>query len=249
MKLVAAVITKNEVRRYLRTTIASLTTFCDDVRVLDDFSDDGTYEWLLQEPGVSVLTNSGPTFDAHEGKARNALLQWVREAEPTHVLAVDADELISDGRTLRRLLESRPEEHVWTLEMAEVWAADERRLWIRMDGLWRPRMVPVLWRAGEGAGWWSVRDQELACGREPTAISSYRRIQQSGVSIFHFGWTNVSERQRRFDRYMAIDGGNFHASRHLQSIMWPQEKVRMAPRGWPVCDQAEILEAVREERG
>lgn len=248
MKLVAAVITKNELSRYLRVTIPMLADFCDEIRVLDDFSNDGTYEWLLDEPSVYVQSNGGATFDQHEGDARSALLAWVREAEPTHVLAIDADEIVSHGEMFRAALEQDPAQEVWSLEMEEIWNADERRLWVRGDGGWRPHPVPIAWKVGAEEAWWHVRSRALACGREPIAVQG-RRAKHSGASILHFGWTNVSERQRRYDRYMAIDGGNFHASRHLQSIMWPPRRIRLTPRPWPGNIPTEMLEAIREERG
>ncbi len=249
MRLVAAMICKNEVSRYLPLTIASLQEFCDDIRVIDDFSTDGTYEWLLEQPGVNVLTNPGITFDQHEGAARQFLLDWVRESRPTHVLAVDADEFVSNGQELRRTLEAHPDDAVFSLDMQEVWLADDVMLAIRRDGGWRPHPVPILWRPGLGDEWWTIKDRALACGREPVGVVGHRAVA-TGQSILHFGWTNLSERQRRYDRYMAIDNGSFHASRHLQSIMWPPRKVKLARMQWPEnLERDNVLERVREERG
>lgn len=250
MRLVAAMIARNELSRYLSLTIPALLDFCDEVRVIDDFSSDGSYHWLMSQRRVNVLTNPSVTFDEHEGKARQALLDWVREADPTHVLAIDADEFVTDGAALRRTLEENPDQRVFSLEMQEVWTAEKERLWIRRDGGWREHPVPVLWSPPPEAGpeWWSIRDKALACGREPEGIVG-NRAMPTGQAILHFGWANVTERRRRYDRYMAIDNGAFHASTHLQSIMWEARKVRLSRRYWPESlDRAAVLERVKEDR-
>lgn len=253
MKLVAAMITKNELSRYLELSISALFEFCDEVCVIDDYSTDGTYEWLMAKTRCRVLTNPAVTFDEHEGKARQALLDFVRESEPTHVLAIDADEFVTDGQELRWALQGQPTERIWSLEMREIWGAEEGGLWIRQDGGWKAHPVPILWQVPPNADerWWQIRDRALSCGREPAVIAEIRsQARYTGVGILHFGWTNTSERQRRYDRYMSIDGGSFHASRHLQSIMWEGRRVRLMKAQWPPSlPRDEILERVREERG
>lgn len=250
MKLVAAQIVKNEFSRYLERSMASLLRFCDEVRVIDDFSTDGTYEFLQSLDRVHVLTNPALTFDAHEGKARQALLDWVREAEPTHVLAIDADEFCDDGARLRTKLETDTDVDIWLLEMEEVWKADERSLWTRQDGGWKSHGVAVAWRAPSVSEdrWWRIRDKQLACGREPIAVSERRATaHHSGCSILHFGWTNESERQRRYDRYMSIDGGAFHASTHLRSIMHRTPRLRR--RVWPYdMERSPMLAEIRKNK-
>lgn len=253
MRLVAAMIAKNELSRYLELAVASLLEFCDEVCVVDDYSTDGTYEWLMAHTRCRVLTNPAVTFDEHEGKARQTLLNFVREAEPTHVIAVDGDEFVTDGYELRRAIEGQPATPVWSLEMREVWEADDAGMAIRQDGGWKSHPVPILWRVPPKTDerWWKIRDRALSCGREPEVVAELRHgARPTGVSVLHFGWTNLSERQRRYDRYMAIDNGRFHASRHLQSIMWQGRRVRLERALWPpTLPRDAILERVREERG
>ena len=70
-----------------------------------------------------------------------------------------------------------------------------------------------------------------------------RQILSSGVSFFHFGWACVADRQARYDRYVEHDGGAFHASRHLQSIMWPDDHPRIGfcRSPWPAGLDVETI--------
>lgn len=232
VRLVASLIVRNELGRYLAPCVESLLEFCDEVCVLDDGSEDGTYAWLANRPRVRVSAPRDPLFFTHEGRARQALLTWTLRHDPTHVLAVDADELVTDGPLIREALEARPDVDAWTVCMEEVWRARDDGLAVRIDGGWRPHPVPVLWRVPERTRGLRIADRQLACGREPEQV---RRLPAGCIdaSILHFGWANRAERQARYDRYAVADGGRFHASQHLRSILWPDARVRTIPRPWP----------------
>lgn len=230
MKLVASMIMgPGERERYLPFVLASLATFCDDV-ILGDGSD----------------------FFEHEGRARQRLLDATLAANPTHILAIDCDELVSDGAALRAACES--ECPVLTLVMREVWQADSDQLRVREDGGWKSHLVPSLWRVPDQLDQtWRISDRQLACGREPIAVQALHRTrgcsEWSGVDLLHFGWTNAAERQERYDRYAVADGGRFHAGAHLQSILLPDSRVTLAPLDWPPALErlkADLLERVNQ---
>lgn len=252
MKLVASLVVHNELDRYLELCIDSLLEFCDLVAALDDHSDDGTYEFLDRHPKVNVL-RATESFYAHEGRVRQDLLHWTLTAGPTHILAIDADEFVADGRMLRQGLTNQPQHDVWTLGMQEIWKADENHLYIRSDGGWRAHETTCLFRVPEERPRsWAIADKALACGREPVYVrQQYRQALRTGTEILHFGWTNESERQARYDRYVVADGGQYHASTHLQSIMAPDNRVRLKRREWPfklLPYRAALLEKTRVTR-
>lgn len=232
MKLVASMIVRNELGRYLELAIGHLAEFCDEVRVLDDGSTDGSWEFLSQHEKVFALRNEGPTFFEHEGRARNALLGWTLASDPDYVLSIDADEFVGDPDLILRACHQRGA--VYTLQMEEVWRADETHLHIRVDHQWRPRPCPILWRAPQGTDrtMWEIPDVQLACGREPLIVRR-TRAAVSGSSVLHFGWARLRERQARAERYFKHDGGRFHRDAHLQSILWPDDKVGLRQRHWP----------------
>ncbi len=247
MKLVASMIVRNEMRRYLEPCLRSLLEFCDEIRILDDASDEPGWPHDLNGLGANVvMKRSGyPMFFEHEGRARNILLDWTLEGNPTHVLAIDADEFITDGALVREACERNEGQGSWSLVMEEVWKADPRSLYVRMDGGWRAHPVPILWRVPSvrerRSGLWQIKDRALACGREPMALRSRRPIP-TGSSVLHLGWTNEAERRERHARYVRHDNGKFHASTHLASIMWPDRRIRLKRRPWPASmDCADIV--------
>lgn len=246
MILVAALVVRNELGRYLQPCIDHLLEFCDKIVVLDDASDDGTTEWLLGETDkrVQTISQREPRFDVHEGRTRQALLQYTLSVGPTHVLSIDADELVADGASLRTLIGRDTTHDVWKLHMEEVWKATPDALFIREDGGWRAHGVPVLWRAPRNAADpnWQIMDRKLACKRVPMHVTFDANWTAAGISILHLGWANEGERRARYDRYMRIDGGRFHARRHLDSIMWPDARVRLRRREWPT---GAVFDAVR----
>ncbi len=253
MNLVASLIVRDELDRYLRPCITSLLSFVDEVRVLNDHSTDGSDEWLREQPRVHLTDSRAEPMFEHEGAARNALLQWTFQAKPTHVLAIDADEFVTDGAAIRAACETNAGRGSWSLGMEEVWRADERNLWIRQDGGWKAqeRGIPILWqapRARVGAtGAWQIPMRQLACGREPAAVRRFRPIP-SGSGLLHFGWSCKADRAERYQRYVDHDGGRFHNRAHLDSIMWSDRMVRLARRRWPAgIDKAALLERIRRE--
>lgn len=240
MKLVASLLVRNELSRYLEPCIDHLLAFCDEIRIVNDNSNDGTDRWLAAHPEngsrIFVTYNSSSTFFTHEGATRNALLDWTFEARPTHVLATDADEFVADGPALRAFIESHPAP-VYHLCMEEVWKADPAGLHVREDGGWRSHWVSAVWKApARRDSKWRIADRKLACGREPRAV--YALVNSGGaaetdMSLFHLGWANEATRRARYQRYVVHDGGRFHRSAHLDSIMWTDEKVSLRSIDWP----------------
>lgn len=244
MKLIAMVITHNEFDRYLVECIESLQTFCDEIRVLDDSSTDDSLFWLGNQERVEVMQNDGPSFFAHEGHARQTLLQFAMQGQPTHILAIDADEFISDGQKLRAVMEEPAPRGVWALQMQEVWKVEKDKILIRQDGGWREHPVgiafwvpPDVWANRQLRRQWRIPDRQLACGRTPVMVThNANRSNQgvpSGTEILHFGWACESDRDARYQRYVTHDSGKFHANSHLESIMWPDERVTLSERPWP----------------
>jgi hypothetical protein len=244
LKLIAAVILKDELSRYLEPCVAHLLEFCDEIRVLDDGSTDGwveTCRGAWGKDGKRVVTTrveraTGEAFLNHAAK-RNALTQFALDGWPTHLLAIDADEFVADGAALRRACEGPGDQ--WQLIMEEVWEACDDLLCVREDGGWWSHGVTMLWRPdmSRRAGY-RIADVGHATGRTPVGVSGGPAVGE----CLHFGWTNKAERVERYARYAVGDGGRFHAKAHIESIMWPDAQVTCRAREWPAA-----LEPWREE--
>jgi glycosyltransferase involved in cell wall biosynthesis len=234
MKLIATLNVRNELDRYLRLTVPTLLEWVDEIRVQDDGSDDGTPEYLESLDRVFVKRNAGTRWTENEGVYISQGFAWTLEGEPTHVLAVDADELVTDGPAVRACVEANPRQLVFALRMTEIWGLDPPM--VRHDGGWKPRRIGNLYRVpirpiSLGPSW-RFRAQKLACPRVPEIILSHGRrgrALDTGADILHLGWAKPEERAARYARYEELDGGQFHAKRHLESIMWPDERCDLRP--------------------
>lgn len=249
MKIAASLIVHNELDRYLVHCLTHLAKWVDVIVVLDDGSTDGTagllsnHDWGCE---VVVSPNSGTSFRENEGVARSTLTDLTLAQSPDWVLAIDADEFVGNGTQVRECLEQHPDVLVWKLCMSEVWKVTPSQMLIRIDGGWRPHEAPILWST-KIPGPHGIAAKELASGRVGPEIlrENSRRGGVTGEQIFHFGWTNEQERERRWRRYHEQDGGRFHASQHIASIMYPDERVQLCEQDWPEgLDRGMIIGAV-----
>lgn len=241
MKLVASMVAKNELGRYLPECVGHLLEFVDQIVVLDDGSTDRTGEWLDDNASEQIVVHhldpEDGFFAGHEGRRRQHLLDLTLAEQPDWVLSIDADEFVTDGQAVRDYAENSPGRLIGNLPMEEVWKADKSALQIRTDGGWRPHPVPCLWTAqlsGYRGRRLQIANRALACGREPEIVRRYySRARPTGSSILHMGWTNKAGRQTRYERYVTADGGKYHRNAHLESIMWPDVDVTLEERPWP----------------
>jgi hypothetical protein len=228
MKLVASMPVRNELGRYLRSTVTAALSYCDELVAVDDGSSDGTFEYLedLERVTVARASEAGWSSGGSEHSTRQQLFELTLAAEPTHVLAIDADELVSDGQRLRSVLERDRAATVWTLRVVELWRQEPAA--IRVDGGWAPRSAPILYRAPQALGrGWQIADRRCACPREPIAVSRSHERRRTGIDLIHMGWMDKSARAARTARYLEHDRGEHHARAHLESILWPDARVEL----------------------
>jgi hypothetical protein len=236
VKIVASLLTKNDLARYLEVCVDSLLEFVDEIRIVDDGSTDGTAEWLRDrawaEPRVAALLENESLFFSHEGRRRQRLLEWTLEGSPSHILGIDSDEVAIGGQAIRDACAFNHD--VFSLGIAEAWEASEDRICIRTDGGWRPHDIHALWRVPQPFDHkrWRIADRALACGRVPPQVDRGRG-HWVDAEIIHWGWSCEAERVARHHRYVVADGGRFHRSTHLDSILNPCERVDLEGMDWP----------------
>ncbi|MET1260008.1 glycosyltransferase family 2 protein [Flagellimonas sp. DF-77] len=86
--ITALVITYNEIG-YIEKCIESIS-FADELIVVDSYSTDGTYEYLLAQPNVKVIQHPFKNFTAQKSYA-------LKQASHDWILFVDADEVVGDA--------------------------------------------------------------------------------------------------------------------------------------------------------
>jgi len=87
-KISALIITYNEIG-YIEKCIESVS-FADEIIVVDSYSTDGTYEYLLNHPRVRVIQNPFKNFTAQKSFT-------VKQATNDWVLFLDADEVVPEN--------------------------------------------------------------------------------------------------------------------------------------------------------
>src|SRR5262249_31666250 len=144
--------------------------------------------WADRHRGKLALRLSrSHEFDRNEGHARQALLDWTLAQNPTHVLAIDADEFVEGGRLLRATLARDRHGDAWNLRMEEVWELDGDCLCLGTDGGWRAHDVPMAYRVTPAerrqAVAWRIPQRKLAPGRVPAAVGRMHRRQSTGIAV------------------------------------------------------------------
>lgn len=227
MKLIASLIVRNELGRYLGPCVDHLLEFCDEIRVLDEGSSDG---WTDKRCIVlREAERAGDSFAGHAA-ARSRLRDFTLEGAPDWILAIDADEFIADGAALRTACE-KSQFGAMKVCLQEVWKVHRDGLDIRQDGGWVEHDVALVWRPS----WVKdllIADRGHATGRTPHSVGSLP-AGHTCTALLHLGWANVGERDERFARYAVGDGGKYHAKAHIDSIMWPDERIQLDPVAWP----------------
>jgi len=232
MKLIASIIVRNELGRYLGPCVDHLLEFCDEIRVLDEGSTDG---W--SDDRVMCLRNEPRAGDAFVNHAamRQRLLDFTLEGAPTHILAIDADEFITDGAQLRKACEDSPSAGAMKVCLQEVWKVSGDELQIRQDGGWVEHDVALVWRPERlRPNQLKITDKGHATGRTPDAVGLLP-TGHTCSALLHLGWSNVGERDGRFARYAVGDAGRFHAKTHIDSIMWPESRIQLSSVEWPAA--------------
>lgn len=222
MTLFAVLPVKNEADRFLREVLTHVLGITDRVFVYDDRSDDETPE-VAAGLGAHVWIRPPdvPGFVEHEGQFR----QWgwesfEHEMKPTPgdwVLSLDADEKLYGTEFLNQLLEQRTYDVVG-VSFLHMWNETQ----YRVDKAWAPNVSFRLFRYQPGG---KFKDRKLASGAEPTyvrqLIDAGKLMKHSPLVMQHLGYSRDVDKKMKYERYMELDGGEYHSLAHLKSILDP----------------------------
>ena len=139
MRLVTALLVKDEADRYLEPVLRRCHEFSDEVLVLDDGSQDGSVE-MARRLGCGVKRRDDTGMWGNEAPARAELWDWgARVAGEGWLLIADADMILyGDPRPLTMTTQCT----AWAWPLFDCWN-DPR--FFRMDGYWQGHLHPRPW--------------------------------------------------------------------------------------------------------
>jgi glycosyltransferase involved in cell wall biosynthesis len=217
-RCVAALLVKNEADRYLRECLDALRPLCDKILVLDDGSTDDS-RGVARACGAEVRDRGGAGMWGNESPARAELWDWgAKEAGDGWLLIADADQILYANPDIWRAMLTSWEVNSWGIPLYDCW--DDQDLH-RADGFWQGYAVnrPWLFRPScqKDAPQWTGRG--LHCGHAPCNYPYLMGTPPEGIFWKHYGWLKASDREAKYQRYMA------HAAilspferRHLESV-------------------------------
>jgi len=221
-KIIAQMVGRNEASKYLPEVLERLKSQVDEIVFTDDCSDDNTAEVAAKY--ANVYKTPKPMFTTHEGRLRRyAWLNLENHAtEGDWIIAIDCDEMLYDSSDItktdiRQILNSS-EKDVVNVRFYHMWNDTQ----YRVDKLWAPNNSSRIFRFMSGA---TFRDRALACGSEPTyvtdLINQRNYFVNSNLIMQHLGYIKDEDKQSKYERYSTLDGGEFHALNHINSITDP----------------------------
>jgi hypothetical protein len=217
----AMIVGPGESHRYLDRTLRLAGHWADRIFVYLDGADRDTLNAVEEGGATSWRAGGGPRFTTNESYVRHALLHMLDDDLDAGdlVVVLDADEELTarDGTPRRALRHVAGDDRyvAWPVLFRHLWEPDGRAY--RVDGGWRPDYKPRIYRHAPGL---AIAERQLACSAIPDfpqqAIAPW---DESSFVIRHWGYARPHDRQAKYDRYMAIDGGRFHSRAHLESIL------------------------------
>jgi glycosyltransferase involved in cell wall biosynthesis len=228
-KIIANMVARNEAENYLPQVLERLSKQVDLICFTDDCSDDDTIN-IARQYTDHIFTMKEPTFVQHEGRLRQAawenLENVIGSDHDFFVLAIDADEMLYDTKHPLRSLIDQSRFDVINVSFYHMWNETQ----FRVDKAWRPNDSLRLFRYYP-FGFFS--DRRLACGSEPTYVITKfkegRYLSSSGLFMKHLSYIKDEDKRIKYERYSKLDGGEFHANAHIESIMDPNPDLR----DWP----------------
>lgn len=191
---------KNEVR-WIEQCLKSLVPVCDEVLVMDDHSTDGTAALAGRIPGVSVLPSPFEGLD--EARDKNWLLERAEQLQPSYIVAIDGDEMLSPlaMNELPEILR-RPGGSCYSLRVWYLWNSVDQ---VRTDGVYGDFHRASIFRP-DGTRFPQAGGANFHCGNVPIQLRQKRQVLE--LDLLHFGYMHSDDRLRKFDWYNAADPNN-----------------------------------------
>jgi glycosyltransferase involved in cell wall biosynthesis len=218
MRLVTALLVKDEADKYLTRVLERCLSFSDEVLVLDDGSTDDTVK-IATELGCLVKQRPQTGAWGNESPARAEL--WDRGAK----LAKDGWLLICDGDQILhgdpRPLCDTWEFNSWGFVLLDMWSETE----FRTDGFWQAHLHPRPWLFKPSAfgpdfvPQWGNRG--IHCGHYPPNAPLACGIAPPDQYYWqHYSYSTAEQRRMKYEQYRSVAHQLTPAEKaHAESIM------------------------------
>lgn len=216
----AQMVGRNEEGRYLEEVLDRLSQQVDKIIFTDDCSDDNTAK--IAAKYCEVYSTPEPLFTKHEGQLR--AFAWGHMSQHAKlgdwIIAIDCDEMLYNKNDISNIdissvLANSPYDVV-NVRFYHMWNETQ---W-RTDKLWAPNNSSRIFKFRENGGF---ANRKLACGSEPTYVLEWIRARNfwlhSGLVMKHLGYVKDEDKISKHQRYSTLDGGEFHAINHINSII------------------------------
>jgi glycosyltransferase involved in cell wall biosynthesis len=225
-KIVAVMPVRNESGRYLREALTHLVRWVDAIVVLDDASDDDTFEVAASFPKVLRYRNNVPEYRQEAAGLRSRLWRLASRENPDWILAINADEIFED-RIINEVgfLIGQEDYDVIYFRVFDFWKSD---IFYRIDGPWNPwkNFLPLMVRYRPDLGKANF-GKKGGFDRLPDYFTDAYAFY-SDIRVRHFGWAREEEHESRYLRCreedLKISG---EESSRTQSVILPDARVSL----------------------
>ena len=218
-KIVLSMVVKNENGRFLNEVLDSALGIVDEAVIIDDCSSDNTIEICeekLKNIPHRIIKNKKSLF-SKEHFLRKKQWKETLKTNPGWILNLDADEILESnaGEKIKNLIKYDPVD-VYNFRLFDMW----NELQYRSDELWNAheRYSTFLVRY-QPKFRYKFRRTNQHCGRFPKNLHHLTNADVD-VRIKHMGWARKEDRQRKYERYMSLDGkGKYGSIDQYKSIL------------------------------
>ncbi len=183
--------------------LKNASTISDKIVILDNMSDDGTFEKIIKH-GKTFCYKSPIKFLQYEQHLHAELWSLVRRhaKDGDMILLLASDEFIDDYFQYQILFGNilKDIHSLYASNIVHMWNQKE----FRVDGKWGFKLTPRLFRFQDC----KFTDKPLKEGIHNCALPSYVGKIKDGViingCIIHYGYSDEKQRKEKHDRYIDV---------------------------------------------